>query len=127
MNKLVRAFSALAAVVALTFVVLVGSAPAIAMGVPPSAGVHEAAAEKVIPQTELISVRIAEQTIRDARAKGASTDAEIKASAKFHKAAESAVLEAVRLRLALDRAGFDKQAAIVFSNRDKACAILSGC
>jgi hypothetical protein len=116
MKKIIFAFATMAI-----------SSTVLAMGVPPQAAVHEAEAEKVIPQTELVKVRTAEQTIRNARAKGASTDAEIKASAKFHKAAENAVYEAVRLRLALDRAGFDKQAAIVFANKDKACAILSGC
>lgn len=102
-------------------------ASSMAMGVPPAAAEHEAAAEKVIPQAELLKVRNAEHTVRLARAKGASTDAEIKASAKFHKAAETAVYAAVKARLALDVAAYEKQAAIVFANRDKACAILSGC
>lgn len=87
----------------------------------------EAAAEKVIPQTELIPVRVAANAFTKASLPGNSTDAERKAAASFVANGNKALAAAVTARLALDRAGFERNAAIVFANRDKACAVLSGC
>lgn len=103
------------------------SSTALAMGVPPSAADQETAANKVVPAERLVEVRIDAQTVTNARQKGVSTDAEIKATAGFQKAANNGVYAAVDARRALNLAEFNKQAAIVKEARDKACAILSGC
>lgn len=103
------------------------SSTAFAMGVTPQAMEVERAADKVIAPERLVEVRIAAQTIREARIAGASTAAEIKATAGNLKAADNALINAINARRALNVPEFEKQAAIVFANRDKACAILSGC
>lgn len=111
----------------LSFAFFAFSTTALAMAVPPNAREKEAAAEKVIPQSDMVELRTAEQTIRNARKAGASTPTEISDTAGLHKAAENAVLAAVKARLALDVGAFNQQAAIVIRSRDRACAILSGC
>lgn len=111
----------------LAIAALAFSTTALAMGVTPQAMEVERAADKVIAPERLVEVRVAAQTIREARVVGASTASEIKATAGHLKAADNALSNAINARRALNVAEFEKQAAIVFANRDKACAILSGC
>lgn len=103
------------------------SAAAFAMAVPPSAADEETAANKLIPQEQLVEVRVAAQTIREARIAGNSTPEEIAATGKYLTAADKALVAAIQARRALKVDEYKKQAAIVFANKDKACAILSGC
>ncbi len=111
----------------ITIAALAFSSAAFAMATPPEAKDIEAKAEAVIPNSRLAEVRIDVETVNQARRNGSSTAAEVKATSGYYSAADKALSAAISARNSLNRAEFDRQAAIAKTNRDKACAILSGC